>query len=514
MYKAVLVDDETYDLIGMQQLVPWRSLGVEIVFSTNKSMAALLYIQNHKIDLLVTDIKMPLMSGIELARLSIELQPELKTLFISGHQDFDFAKQALHLRADGYLLKPVDEREIAEKIRVILSELEEARQPSRRLPNYGIIRQDMLRRLLEGTMTDDTLHQLLDTYMPVVHTGPYHVVLIEIDHVEADLENHKTIDWVLLQFSNQLARLAFGFGCRLSVYRAAMVYAGTPDSLEPEIEQVRRSVQSKTSYTLTAAYGSHVPQLNELPRPYREASEAMDSKMFAGKNRIIPPGHIRLGTVHGSTDVKALTDQLLDAVTGYRLVAVCDTIDELYNEASVHGDPVRIRRFTMLLMTKLEDYVQENEESVNKGGDWGHREMAAIERFETIGEIKSWLRRTAFELSETMQRKEETNQWELLPEIESYVQTRLRSDLSLKEVADAFSYSQSHFSYLFKEHAGVSFSDYIVRERMNRAKELLLSPGLMIYEVAEQVGYNSLTYFSRAFKTYSGMSPGSYRKRM
>ncbi|RJX37549.1 helix-turn-helix domain-containing protein [Paenibacillus pinisoli] len=514
MYKAVLVDDEPYDLIGMQKLVPWHTLGVELVLCTGRSTAALRYIQNHKIDLLITDIKMPIMSGIELARLSIEVQPALKTLFISGHQNFDFAKQALHLKADGYLLKPVDEREIAEKVRMILTDLEEERQPERTMPNYSLIRQDMLRRLLEGTMADDTLHKLLDTYMPVVHSGPYYAVLIEIDHLDTELDNHKKMDGVLLQFSNLLRGMAFGFGCRLSVNRGALVYAGSPDSLEETIDRIRLSVQSQSDFTLTAAYGSGVRGLNELPQSYREAAEAIESKMFAGKNRLIPPGHIKLAVHSDSPDVKKLTDELLDAVTRYRLVAVCDTIDELYNQASVHGDPAKIRRFTMLLMTRLEDFVQDNGEYSLASGAWGYTEIAAIERLETIGEIKSWLRKTAFELSETMQQKEDANKWPLLPDIEQYVQSRLSSDISLKETADAFSYSQSHFSYLFKEHAGISFSDYLVRERMKRAKELLLSPGLKIYEVAERVGYNSLTYFSRAFKTYAGMSPGDYRKRL
>lgn len=512
MYKAVLVDDEPYDLIGMQKLVPWQALGIEIVLCTGRPIAALGYIRNHKIDLLITDIKMPVMSGIELARLSIEVQPEIKTLFISGHQDFDFAKQALQLKADGYLLKPVDEREIAEKIRMIITDLEEERQPERLMPNYGLIRQDMLRRLLEGTMTDDTLSKLLDTYMPVVHSGPYHAVIIEIDYLDMELDNHKTIDWLLLQFSNQLSGMAFGFGCRLSVNRGALVYAGNPNSLEQAIDRIRHKIQSQTDYTLTASYGSTVLRLNELPQSYQEAAEAIEGKMFAGKNRIIPPGHIKLTVSSDIPDVKQLTDQLLDAVTGYRLVAVCDTIDELYNQASAHGDPAKIRRFTMLLMTKLEDFVLDHGEHSIANGAWGHKEIAAIERLETIGEIKSWLRKTAFELSETIQQKADANKWPLLPDIEQYVLSRMSSDLSLKETADAFSYSQSHFSYLFKEHAGISFSDYVVRERMKRAKELLQSPGLKIYEVAEQVGYNSLTYFSRAFKTYSGMSPGDYRR--
>ncbi|MNI40325.1 HTH-type transcriptional activator Btr [compost metagenome] len=104
--------------------------------------------------------------------------------------------------------------------------------------------------------------------------------------------------------------------------------------------------------------------------------------------------------------------------------------------------------------------------------------------------------------------------WKLLPKIEFYVRTHLSSDITIRETAAYFAYSPNHFGVLFKDQVGMSFNDFVVQERMERAKKLLQSPSLKVYEIAEEVGYKSLTYFSRTFREMFGMTPGEYRKQV
>ncbi|MNG21437.1 HTH-type transcriptional regulator YesS [compost metagenome] len=103
--------------------------------------------------------------------------------------------------------------------------------------------------------------------------------------------------------------------------------------------------------------------------------------------------------------------------------------------------------------------------------------------------------------------------WRLYSDIEEYVAENLASDITLKDMANRFSYSPNHFGVLFKEQVGISFNDYVVSKRMAKAKEMLQQPQYKIYEIADQVGYKSLTYFSRMFKEAFGMTPGDYRKQ-
>lgn len=109
--------------------------------------------------------------------------------------------------------------------------------------------------------------------------------------------------------------------------------------------------------------------------------------------------------------------------------------------------------------------------------------------------------------------KKQSKSRRLIEPIEQYIHSRLAEDITLREIANKFSYSPNHMGYLFKEQTGESFNEYLVRNRMEKAKELLLEPKYKIYEVADQVGYKSLAYFSRLFREHYGFTPGDYRKQ-
>ncbi len=126
MYRVLLVDDEEIDLEGMRRLIDWRGLGMEVVAAVSSGLAAMQVIENEAVDVLVTDIRMPGMSGLELVRLAAQRQPELESLFVSGYEDFHYARQAIRMQASGYVLKPVDDDELHQVLTDVKAKLDRA----------------------------------------------------------------------------------------------------------------------------------------------------------------------------------------------------------------------------------------------------------------------------------------------------------------------------------------------------------------------------------------------------
>ncbi|MFD0674647.1 response regulator [Cohnella sp. GCM10027633] len=123
MYKVLLADDEMLDLEGMRAFIPWTELGMEVVAAVNSGFAACEVLDSEPIDILVTDIRMPNMTGLELAAKALELQPDISVVFVSGHQDFHYIKQAMTMNAFGYVLKPMDDRELIDSLTKIREHL-------------------------------------------------------------------------------------------------------------------------------------------------------------------------------------------------------------------------------------------------------------------------------------------------------------------------------------------------------------------------------------------------------
>jgi two-component system response regulator YesN len=517
MYRAVLVDDENYDLEGLRCLIPWSELGIEVVCSESKPLAALQYIESHEIDLLITDIKMPVVSGIELSRLALEQNPGLKIVFISGYQEFDYAKQALDLKAHAYILKPVDDEEIIGVLRTAIDELGQER--SRRtedggaIASFDFIKNDVLQHVLEGSIDGATLGAFLARYPLDLVFSSASAVLIEADDVlmrvqENPEEVYAGLDRLFQYIGTEIERSSAGKWCRLNRSQIGFVYTGQPPELEPWLQQLVVKVREQTPYTITVSYGPEVFSLEALTSSFSQAKAYMNGKMFIGKNRVIPPVMNKPGMTQDIKELSVVLEAMFGAMASYRLADICDCIDELFEMAALFEHPVKVYHFSMHIATRLEAYLgtlNETYESL--------QQMDAIHHLETVDDIKRWLRNTLFQISELLFMKKQHKNRRLMEQIEAYIQERLTENLTLRLVAGHFAYSPNHLGVLFKEHTGESFNEYLVRLRMEKAILLLDQHQYKIYEVADMVGYKNIAYFSRQFREYFNITAADYRKQ-
>ncbi|WP_438349097.1 response regulator [Paenibacillus sp. FA6] len=525
MYKVLLADDEHLDLEGMKQFIPWSELGLVVVGAVNNGFAACEVMEKQSIDILVTDVNMPNMSGLELARIAIDRKPDMRVVFVSGYQDFHYVKQALSMKACSYVLKPMDDDELISSLQQIVQDLETEERRKEEEEQYNhmkpMAKNDLLVRLLQGEITwerSDGMAKIAVSYGLDKLTGPLRVAVLEMDDLERmSLGDAQTVTGqkleMLLQEINEVILGQEGGHCfRLSRQRAAVVMQGK--AINDSLYELFEKVTSKLSFSVTIGLGESVDDVSQLPNSYKQALEALDGTIFFGKGDLINYEDVRRAPE--LSDVRTLDirlDALFKAMSDYDLVGIHDEIENLFQTVSTFRSRFTMYNLAMYIIFKLDQYLHTLDEDLFEILGMELHSLDIVLKFEVMENIRSWLVRKVFEISEKIRHRENSKNSKLIREIMTVLTERMQENITLKVIAQQFLFSPNYLGHLFKEEVGKSFSEILTSMRMERAREMLKDPTVKIYEVANQVGYRYIPYFSKQFKEAFGMTPMDFRKR-
>ncbi|MDQ8733117.1 helix-turn-helix domain-containing protein [Paenibacillus sp. LHD-38] len=512
MYKVLLADDERLDLEGMRTFIPWQDLGMEVVAGVLNGFDACKVLDAEKIDIIVTDVRMPNMTGLELARRALEQSKDIKIIFVSGYQDFSYVKQALSLNAVNYVLKPMDDQELIDSLLKVREDLDQERQ---RQDAYWqmvpIVKNEYLLQLLEGTSSARTVEILNQDYEMNHFRYPGMAAVIEIDDrswkqsEESEPERDE-----MQQVVSICTELGVRQICKISKTRIAILIEQADNGNLPE--RMIGHVNERHAFSITAGVGEQCGSISELSHSYKQAVEALDLKMFYGKGRVIGYGEVRPSE---KEDVKHLDEKLealFVAMSAYELVRIHDELDDLFQIAKSLKSKFTLRNYALYIVMKLDNYLQRTNENVFQLLGMELNNYDIIMQFETINDIHIWLRRRVYEISETLQANKQKKNWKLIKQIIDYMKERTQDNITLRDLAEQFSLSPNYLGLIFKEETGKNFSEYFIQLRMEEACRLLKTTNMKIYEIADRVGYRHLPYFSRQFKEMYGMTPLEYRR--
>lgn len=522
MYRVLLVDDEELDLEGMRRFIPWSELGMKVVGSVNNALSASELIEQQPIDILVSDVNMPYMSGLELARAALERTPDLRVIFVSGYQEFSYVQQALSLKAYNYVLKPMDDSELISTLLKVKQDLDEANKQREVEEAYQkmipLAKSNMLISLLEGEQHDEQQLGVKDAEYYGLNKlkWPIRVAVMEIDKLSWKyVERQQTSQDMLRVFLQQL-HLALGKEesayCKLNGQRFAVLLE--EEDVDQRIERLYAFIKQKLPVSITTGLGEAVHELNELSASYQQAVEAVEGKMFLGKGTLIK--YEKVYCEPAMLDARMLDtrmDALLKAMTEYDLVRIYDEFENLFQSVSGLRSKFTVHNLSNYIIWKLEQYLNSIDEDLFQLLDIGIHNLDILQQFETINDIRSWLVHRVFEISERLHEKSNTTNSKFIRNIVKTIKENMSENVTLKDLAEQFSFSPSYLGFLIKEKSGYTFNELLFHIRMERACELLKQPGMKIYEVADQVGYRNLAYFSRQFKEKFGITPLDYRKR-
>jgi len=518
--NILLVDDEAIDLEWLRRRVAGNDhVAFQSVRTAASGFEALKIMEQHPIDVVLSDIRMPIMSGMEFVRKAKQIHPQVQVVFISGHQDFGFAKEAIQLGASGYLLKPVDDHELNAMLIELAAKIERERSQRASLSEtLSLVNQELLLRWFhEGTPEHIESH--VRSLLAPLAQGGSAVALVEVDDLAWKLEGMdegerhafvgKIADYIrAFARDNRLGTVIAGRDHRFVVLTTAQEEEG-----KALLEQLIQSFYKSFAFSITVGTGKHTNKVDELHDSYRQAKAAIGIKWIVGKNRLIQDASVGPPKEKMAADVEAVVDRMLQAMLEYDLVTVDDCLLDLFGGDRPLSQKNEIYDLIIRINSKLHAELQQMNEHLYEILKWESHQPLILFQFETVHDIISWLRRRFFELSERLYLKKQKQKRGLIHKITEYVKERLGQKITLNEVAAHFGFTPNYLGQLFKAETDQLFSDFLNELRMERVCELLQDPTKKIYEIADQVGYKNIIYFNRQFKQYAGVSPGEYRKK-
>lgn len=521
--NILLVDDEAVDLEWLRRRIVGDGLpyALHIAATANSGFSALKMLEQQRIDIILSDIRMPIMSGMEFARRAKEIRPQVKIVFISGHEDFGYARKAIQLGASGYLLKPVDDRELHSTLLSLCNEVQKEQEEIHSASAaWSVVGEELLIRFLTDHDPGRIGSHLQEILHPLLRFGTA-AALVEIDDLEwktSDLgeeQKAEQIRQLILFIRRYVEDNMLGSFFRIQQTRC-LILSSLPEREFPvQLEGVIRAVREAFPLTITVGIGKSARDEGQLRESFRQAQAALSVKWLMGKDRLIswdvvewsPGGNFPVPSVDDILEV------MLKAIIEYDLVSVDDCLEQLFDQRLPLGGKNEVYDLILRITTKLHADLRQMGESLYDLLKWDAYQPMILFQFETVHDIKSWLRRRFFELSELLYVKKQRHKRKLIEEIMTYVEQNLEHKLTLKEVAARFDFTPNYLGFLFKEETGMHFSDYLNEQRIRRTCELLNDPTLKIYEIAERMGYKNIIYFNRQFKQAMEMTPGEYRKK-
>ncbi|WNR42834.1 response regulator transcription factor [Paenibacillus roseipurpureus] len=538
MWNIVIVDDDRSVLQGMKRMIPWEEFNARLVGEAMDGSEGLRIIQECSPDIVITDIYMPVMNGLDMIQQLRSTDFAGKIVILSGYSDFEYARQALRLGVDDYLSKPVTLNTLRELLGKLLGQLEqeltkkeEEEEIKVRLQKYEpYVRHERMRTLLIGlySLQDKSFVEWAEEFQDGQSA---HYVTMVMEMVRTDrMVGWTARDYLLLRFAvgNIAAELAAEEG--LKIYFAELqhlqmavllhVDPGLPRKRAMETcrklaERIHEAVTTYLRIELQIGLGSVKEEWKTIATGTQEAQIALLDKI-SNSEQGLPVFQYR-PPVAGSEDEGGV--RLRSLAWYQKLTEAVRQLDPAYGEAAIAelGDQLEgvsiagLQRMGSELWTIWGYALYETGMNLNDMYAAGEieKELKILLR---PSQWKDWVLHKLLAICERFGRTDNVKHKKSVDFIVAYVHEHYAEEIRLQELAEKLYISRNYLSNIFRNATGETFNDYVTRVRIEKAKKLILQGNLMVYEIAEAVGYKNVSYFTTLFKKQTGRSPSEFSK--
>ena len=541
MLKIFLAEDEVIVRETIKRMIPWEDLGFELVGEAADGEMALPLLLRQKPDLLITDIKMPFMDGLTLAKVAKKEIPGLKVVILSGYDDFNYAKQAINIGVEDYLLKPITKNALIERLTEIRSRYEHEKTQKEYYEKFHREMQayeknssrDFFEALVSGSMDMMEIYRRSEKLGLDIVAEAYNVLIFTMN-CEEDFSGQREgySEWEaesleLLEefFSENTSAMLF----RCNIFSYDVLIKGQKETIGEntrscvsEIQRILDRKEQKRQWFVAA--GEPVERLSQIQKSYYSASRAFSQRYLYDENILYYDEMASMekknvteddSTYLQKVDVNALNPVILQKFLSNGLLEETENFvkDYFYAigqeplESLVFRNYVTLNvRFSVMSFLKeigcdtrileqedTEDVLSESSKSLENAIAYAKKiiSQAIALRDQNSGNKNRSILKTAVDF------------------IDSHY---MEEDMSLNKAANAANVSANHFSALFSQNMGQTFIEYLTNLRMNKAKEYLRCTSMRSSEIAGEIGYKDAHYFSYLFKKTQGMTPSDYRK--
>ena len=523
-YRVLLADDEEEIRTGISRKIDWASLGFALVGEAGNGEEALELAEQLRPDVVLTDIKMPFMDGLELCRrLRISL-PGARLVVFSGFDDFEYARQAVSMGVSEYILKPINAPELIQVLEKLREQLDRQRLERRDMEtlrrryeeSLPVLRELFYTRLLSGQIRPEQVQDRAARYEIDLPQGLWTAALVHVDGLGDEGERDELL---LLSVQSFLEKHFALEGCAARVVlfgdmAALLVHLDREERLYPlleELERLSRLSQSYLGLRLTAGVGFACRGPEELNRSAAGARSALDYRVLAGGVRVIYIGDLEPQPAAAPSfeeeDQRALSAAVKLGTQEQAEDVVRGLMDRLRRASLSQCD-----LFLLEVVTCLVRLTRSGGLPVEEVFGEGFTGAVSVSEFSSLEELGSWLGERCGRLHDLLGRRRSDSAWQMVERAKDYIAGHYTDEqLSVEALCSHIHLSPTYFSTLFKREVGMSFTAYVTKVRMEEAARLLRETDEKTYRIAEATGFSDPNYFSYVFKRHFGLSPSKFR---
>ena len=528
LYRVLLVDDEEDIRMGISRKMDWESLGFSLAGEAENGAEALELAEQLRPDVVLTDIKMPFMDGLELCAQLRQTLPAAKVVVFSGFDDFECARQAMRMNVFEYILKPINAPELSEVMTRLKGELDRQLAERRDMEtlrrryeeNLPLLRELFYTRLLSGHIRPDQVDDRAARYELELPQGVWTVCLFRVEVPTGD-ETSEQDELLLLSVRDflenhlELDRCTF----RTLLYQdtvAVLACMEDRDLFYPLLGELDRGCVLCRSYlgiSLSVGVGRCCDWPKFLSTCAEEARSALEYRVVVEDTKVL-----YIGDLEPDLSIQLTLDEehqraLSAAVKLGTEEQITQTIQSLVTRIrSARISPFQVNQYFMEIITFLMKLTRSGGVAVEEVFGTGFNWMMSINDFASMEELTCWLTQRCQILRRLLGQKRTDSAGRTVEKAKDFIAAHYQdSDLSVETICAHLHFSPAYFSTLFKREVGMSFTTYVTERRMGEAVRLLRETDEKTYLIAEKTGYADPNYFSYVFKRRFGLSPSKYR---
>ena len=523
LYKVLLVDDESMILRGMEEGISWKDFGFEVIGTASNGQEAWEMIQNERPDVLISDIRMPFMNGLELVKTLNENYIKMKVILVSGYDDFEYAQTAIRYGVQEYLLKPISmpqmEKLLKRMHQEITTEIEEKNNQSyfqqMYQENLPILRERFLIELMEGQIPEERIEKRLKSLKIDFNWKNCVVAVLQLVKEEEDAEMKyfsisKVVHEIFEGFTPHMIFRAY----EKIVLVAHVEEQGKVQSVLKCLNEANVLGKRFLQCSFYCGVGNMANGISQVDRSYKNAVSALEYSVVSKDEPVIFIQDIE-SPIENDID---FSDELF--------IKELNLAVKMSDERKIQEETDRFFQAMERCKMNFEEYQTRVMELcftfTKTARQYGLEEkysnarylMTEIFSMHTGEQLKRWFLEHIHYLADAVNQKRLDNNELLAQKAKEYIDTQFhRSDLSVETLCDYLHISPSHFSNIFKKVHGINFINYLTNKRIEEAMVLLKTTDYKTKVISEMVGYPESNYFSYVFKKCTNISPANFRKQ-
>ena len=524
--KLVIVDDEPIILRSLKVAVPWERLGISLVGQARNAEEALRLIEQHRPEIVISDIRMPAMDGITLMRVVMKQYPDTVFILLSGYGEFEYAREAIRHGAFNYLLKPIDHEELEQVVvqaKERIAQTYRSRKEHNGLKRYvellsPLVRERLFTGIIEGT--DSLNHELIDHILEDSDfKAPYYMGLVSLDDFESVVNKWSAEEKRLWYFAvhNILQEYLLERQCYsvFPFYHGEWLFIMQRTSREA-VEEISKELISIVKYctklSVSIGISSKFEQIHTLHDSYRSCQRALSRRFaYGGEQVYVDESEHEQSVNHLSIQYPHAQERALsEAIRTLNWAAFDRELGKLHEYLSMyltHKNEVSkmVIQLVVVMHRQLEAF--HSTEYMKLDGL-----LQRISTAGTLDELISAIRvHFAVLIQEAVAEGDKVDGKDIVKRVIDYVEDRYHQDIGIDEVAEYAGLSSSHFCVIFKQETGATFLEYLTKHRIEKACTILRNSDVKVFQVAPLVGYRDPRYFTQVFKKLTGKTPSEFR---